>query len=271
MQVLKANGEKEQFSSDKLHASIHRAGIPHDLQATVVEHVQGKLYDGIPTSEIYHHIVEFLGDSSKPYTKAKYNLKQAIMDLGPTGYPFEDYVAKVLEKEGYSIQVRQILQGKCISHEIDVIAEKDGKKLMVEAKFHNGLGIKTDVHVSMYTKARFDDIKEKNGFSDVLLITNTKMTLDAISYAQCVGMQVISWSYPDTDALRDLVDKYHLFPITAITILSQMQKQQLLDQGTVLCSQICHDHNILDKIDLPQEKKDAIFREVEFVCDMEVT
>ena len=31
------------------------------------------------------------------------NLKQAIMDLGPTGYPFEDYVSEILKAKGYDI------------------------------------------------------------------------------------------------------------------------------------------------------------------------
>src|SRR5579859_3345374 len=102
MQIIKATGQREVFSEKKLHASIHRAGIPEDMHDAVVAHVESKLYENIPTSEIYHHIKEFLGASKLPYAKAKYSLKQAIMELGPTGYPFEDFIAHIFLAQGYS-------------------------------------------------------------------------------------------------------------------------------------------------------------------------
>jgi len=110
------------------------------------------------------------------------------MELGPTGYPFEDFVTEILKAKGYVTQTRSILLGKCVSHEIDVIAQKNAEKIMVEAKYHNAPGIHTDVHVSLYTKARFDDLKEKYQFSQPWLFTNTKITPDALAYALCVNM-----------------------------------------------------------------------------------
>src|SRR3989344_6528129 len=134
--VIKATGEKEPFSDNKIISSIKRAGIPENLWDMVLSHVKEKLYENIPTSEVYKHITEFLEKQPKKF-KDKYGLKQAIMDLGPTGYPFEDYVAEILKIKGYKTTLRQILQGKCVSHEIDVIASKaNTEKLMIEAKFH---------------------------------------------------------------------------------------------------------------------------------------
>jgi hypothetical protein len=137
---------------------------------------------------------------------------------------------------------------------------------MIEAKFHNTIGIRTNVHVPMYTKARFDDIKEKHTFSDVWLITNTKATVDAVAYAGCVGMRIITWSYPDGESLRDWVEKFHLFPITALTTLATVQKQQLLTNGVVLCKDICAHHELLNELDLPSDKKIQVIKEAEFVC-----
>src|SRR5258708_21249846 len=134
LSVIKANGQKEPFNEEKVVNSIKRARIPESLQPEVLAHVKSKAYDGITTSEIYHYIVEFLGQSSHPYIKSSYSLKGSIMLLGPTGYPFEDFVAKVLQEKNYKTEVRQILSGKCVSHEIDVIANKDGKSIMIEAK-----------------------------------------------------------------------------------------------------------------------------------------
>ncbi len=266
--VLKANGQKEEFSEAKLLRSIQKIGIPSSIQDETLKHVHEKLYENIPTSEIYHHITEFLDTTPHLYSTSKYSLKQAIMDLGPTGYPFEDYIARLLHEEGYQTNVRTILQGKCITHEVDVIAQKDDQKIMVEAKFHNGNGIKTDVQVALYTHARFQDVTTKEHFTKPLLITNTKATTDAISYAQCVDMDIITWSYPEEKSLRDLVEKYHLYPITALRSLPLSYKQTLLEQGTVLCRDICANHTLLSQLSLPEDKHNEILKEINFLCNV---
>lgn len=264
MQITKADGTTEEFSEKKLLTSVHRAGVSEDIKQRVLAHVKAKLYQNIPSTELYHHVSEFLGKSEQPFTRARYTLKQAIMDLGPTGYPFEDYVAKLLQKKGFSTQVRQILQGKCVTHEIDVVAKKEKEQMMVEAKFHNGLGTKTDVQVSLYTKARFDDISHKTPFTKVLLITNTKPTTDAITYAQCAGMDIVGWSYPDGDSLRDMVEKFNLYPITALTTLSQQSKQLLLDQDIVLCEQI--NQKVLEQHGVFGHNQEETMKEVQFIA-----
>ena len=193
--VLKASGEKEPFSEEKVLNSIERAGIPYDIQEQVLTHVKSKLYENITTGEIYDHIIEFLDASPSPFLATKYNLKKGIMELGPTGYPFEDYISEILKTQGYETKVRQILAGKCVTHEIDVIAEKGGKRIIVEAKFHNGAGIKSDVHVALYTKARFDDLRYQHHFDHALITTNTKVSSDALKYSLCCGITVINCDY----------------------------------------------------------------------------
>lgn len=266
--VLKATGEKEPFSDDKIISSIKRAGIPKDLQDEVLLHVKSKLYEDIPTSEVYKHITEFLDKHPKRF-KDRYGLKQAIMDLGPTGYPFEDYVSEILKIKGYSTRVRSILTGKCVNHEIDVIAQKQNvEKLVVEAKFHNASGTRTDIHVSLYTKARFDDLKDKYKFDRAWIFTNTKITSDALAYALCVNMGVVSWSYPEHEGLRDLVEKEKLYPVTILSSLSQMQKQILLDSHIVLVKDICKNKGILDILRLQPDKKQEIREEAGFICSL---
>lgn len=265
IQVLKATGEIEPFSEEKIKNSIRRAGIPSQLQNQVLKHVESKLYDNIPTSEIYRHITEFLGQSPYPYSRAKYSLKEAIMALGPTGYPFEDFVAEILKVEGYQTQVRQILSGICINHEIDVVAQNGDKKIMVEAKFHNSFGTRTDVQDALYTKARFDDASGKNRLSEAWLVTNTKATEEATAYGACVEMKVISWSYPEGESLRDLIEKSRLFLITALTTLTQAQKQQLLEKHIVLCKDIYNNPSLLNILGLSEEAKRQVLAEVEFV------
>lgn len=264
--VLKAGGQIEPFSENKLRLSINRVGIPEALQNEAITHIKNKLYDNIPTSEIYKYITEFLQNSTYPFSHTKYSLKQAIMDLGPTGYPFEDYISEIFKMEGYKTEVRKILQGKCISHEIDIVAEKNNEKSMIECKFHNSPGGKTQIHVSLYTKARFDDIKEKNNLTDVWLITNTKITSDALDYATCNNMKIISWNYPEKGSFRDLIEKYQLYPITALFGLSQNQKQILAEQQhVVLAKDVCKNPSSLDILGLPEDKKKSILSECQYV------
>jgi len=264
--VTKSTGHKEPFSQEKVLASIQRAHIPKDLQEQIVQHVKTNLYDNIPTSEIYRHIMEFLGTSPFPYSKAKYSLKQGVMNLGPTGYPFEDFVAEVLKTDGYQTQTRQVLDGKCVKHEIDIVAQKDGTRSIIECKFHNSLGSHTQLHVSLYTKARFDDLKDIHHLDDVWLVTNTRITTDALSYALCNSIKVISWNYPENEGLRDLIEKSKLHPITVLTTLSQNQKQNLLNNHMVLCKDILDNPANLQILNLPEDKKRSILEEAEFVC-----
>ncbi len=267
--VVKANGETEPFSQEKVLSSIKRSGIPKALQDEALIHIQERLKDQISTKEIYRHILEFLDRSPEPFAKSKYSLKQSIMDLGPTGYPFEDFIAKILEDMGYETKVRQNIMGKCISHEIDVIAEKDGKKSMVEAKFHNNPGTRSQVHVALYTKARFDDIKEQHAFDEAWIVTNTKTTIDVNTYAKCVGMKVISWNYPDGDSLRDMIDRSGLHPITALSTISEKNKSELLKNSIVMCRDICRDSSIIDRLAISREDKEKILDEARFVCSTE--
>ena len=44
------------------------------------------------------------------------------MELGPSGFPFEKLVGKILEQEGFETRVGVIVQGNCVQHEVDVIA-----------------------------------------------------------------------------------------------------------------------------------------------------
>lgn len=269
LQVLKANGQKEAFNEEKVMSSIVRARIPQNLQNQVLTHIRSKVYDGIPTIEIYQSILEFLGKSEHPYSRSRYSLKEAIMLLGPTGYPFEDFIAKILQALGYTTKVRQIMMGKCVSHEIDIIAKKDNRTCMIEAKFHNNIGIRSEVHVALYTQARFQDIKDKNMLDEAWLVTNTKTTTDANTYALCSGLKTISWSFPENGSLRDLIEKAGLHPITILTSLSHSSKIALLNNHVVMCKDIHENPHFLDMIPLSNGEKEKTVAEVAFICQNE--
>ncbi len=267
--VLKADRSREPFSEKKVIDSIRRARIPESLQGNVLTHIKSKLYDGISTAEIYQHILEYLNESSRPYTKARYSLKEAIMMLGPSGYPFEDFVSKLLESQGYRTKVRQILSGRCITHEIDILAEKDGRTVVIEAKFHNSPGVRSEVQVALYTHARFEDVKVRNSVHESWLVTNTKTTIDANNYAHCSGMKVISWDYPVGGSLREMIERSRLHPITMLTSLAQSQKITLLENHIVLCKEINATPNVLDMLYLSKIDHDRVIAEVSSICALE--
>lgn len=265
--VIKADHKREPFSEEKVLQSIKRARVPESIQAEALAHIKSKVYDGISTQEIYRHVLEFLHESPHPYSRARYSLKESIMMLGPTGYPFEDFIASILTALGFESRVRQMIRGRCVTHEVDILAEKDGKTSMIEAKFHNSPGSRSDVQVALYTKSRFEDIKDKNNINDAWIVTNTKTTVDANIYSQCSGMKIISWSYPEGNSLRDIIEEHRLYPLTMLTSLVHSHKMMMLTNHIILCKELATNPSLLDILPLSREEKEKVMAEVHFICN----
>jgi len=231
--IIKATGEIEPFSEEKVISSLLRAGASRPIAERIVAQVKPSLYQNIPSFEIYSTVMKILKKEQRPVAE-KYSLKKAIMDLGPTGYPFEKFISAILQTMGHQVSINQIVQGKCVSHEIDVVSQNK-EKYMIECKFHGIPGGRTDIKVALYTYARFLDVKEKGDFDLPWLITNTRLTQEAKAYAACIGMKVTGWDYPEGESLNEMIDKSGLYPITASTVLSDEQKRDLIDKGTIFC------------------------------------
>lgn len=271
--IVKASGEKERFSVQKLRRSLKKSGAAPELIAEVLNHIRRELKDGTKTADIYRHAFSFLRKRHS-LSAARYNLKKAIMELGPSGYPFERLVGELLKAQGFSVQVGKVHRGICVSHEIDVVAQKDNQHIMVECKFHNQPGIKSDVKVALYVRARFEDIekqwKSKPEYSQKLheawLVTNTKLTSDAIQYSTCVKMKAIGWNYPAEESLQYLIEKSGLHPLTCLTTLSRFQKRQLLDRGLILCRDISQNKNVLKAMGVNETKITQTIEEINELC-----
>lgn len=263
--VTKMSGEKEPYSEEKVMSSMKRTGVREELRPVILEHVRKRLYPDIKTTEIYSSIREFLHDKDIS-ASIKFNLKQAIFDLGPTGFPFEKYLSRIFEHQGYTVQVDIIMEGECIRHEVDLLLEKEGKREIVEAKFHNMQGVKTDIHVLLYTYARFLDLKDKNHLDNVWVITNTKLSGDSIEYAKCKNINVIAWSYPAEGNLQDRIENAKLYPVTILD-LSHREKKQLLDNGYTLCQDLLNipESELMDLLEIDKERLSQITRVVEYM------
>src|SRR3989338_10273149 len=157
--IVKASGEVEPFSDAKLRRSLLRVKASPDNIETIIEHVRKELKPNMPTSQIYRHAFSLLKKENRP-TASRYALKQAIRELGPSGHPFEKLIGALLTYEGFSVEVGKTVQGLCVTHEVDVLAQKYNQHIMVECKFHNQPGIKSDVKISLYIHARFQDVEK---------------------------------------------------------------------------------------------------------------
>lgn len=233
--VIKRDGSEVLFDDMRVLRSMERSGVPKELHDQVLQHIKERVQkdNTITTDEIFYHIREFLVGKDKGSAQ-RFNLRQGIFELGPTGFPFEKYLAKVFSDQGYKAETDLTLQGECVSHEIDILLEKDGKREIVEAKFHNQKFGKTDVQVLLYTYARFLDVKGPNNIDNVWVATNTKLTTDAIAYAKCKGIKVLAWNYPEVDNLQNFVEKPKMYPLTVLTDLSGEDKKRLIDNNIVL-------------------------------------
>lgn len=272
--VEKQSGEKEPFSPEKLRESLKRSGAHESLIDEVEEAMKGKMYEGITTSRIYKEAYQLLR-RLKRSTAARYSLKKAIMELGPSGYPFEHYVGAVLEKMGYEVKVGQVVQGHCIQHEVDVVARNAHEQFMVECKFYNNQGKYCNVQVPLYIDSRFKDIEKRWRMAGENMnlnyrgwvVTNTRFTSDAMDYGRCVGLHLVSWDYPRRNSLKDMIEHSGLFPVTVMTSLQKRQKQQLLDAGIVLCRQLKEKPGILDTIGLTKPKLKIVLKELDEVIN----
>lgn len=236
--VVKKSGNREEYDEEKVRHTMNRVGVSDELKPEILQHIKDKFQNReMSTDEVFHHIMEYLEPRDRK-SSLRLNLREAIFELGPTGFPFEQYLGKIFESMGYKVTTNIIMDGDCVRHEIDLLIEKDGHRETVEVKFHNHHVVKTDVQVALYTYARFLDVKEKNKIDNVWLVTNTKLTEDAISYANCKGMPVIAWNYPEKGNLQDLVEEPAMYPITLLSSLSEQEKKRLIEKNVVLCTDL---------------------------------
>ena len=204
----------------------------------------------------------------------RYSMKRAVSDLGPNGFPFEKFVAEIFKAQGYEALTGQVVYGKCVEHEMDVVAWKGDELVMVEAKFHNEPGLKSDLKVALYVKARFDDLKtetfefggKKRKLTSWHLFTNTKFTDHAIRYAKCQGLGLVGWNYPEKGNLEELIADANLHPLTALTTLSQVEKHALLGAGLILCKDVKARADVLTTLGIDAKKIPAVMEEIESVC-----
>ncbi len=267
--VTKASGLTEPFSIDKLKKSLSRSQATPGEIHSIIEAVRPKLYQGISTQKIYNEAFRLLRQLSKSHA-ARYYLKRGIMDLGPSGFPFERLVGELFTHQGYTVEIGKILQGKCVTHEIDVIAEKENTTVYVECKYRNRPGMAVDVKTPLYIQSRFEDVlelrKNKKGIFVGWIATNAKFTRDAIDYALCKKMRLLSWDYPKDNSLRELINEAGLYPLTCLTSLTVAEKQWLLQHDYVLAKDVYQNEKVLLEAGVKHSRLSVIKEDGKKLC-----
>ncbi len=272
--IIKANGKIEPYNEEKINSSFRKAGASLEIAAEATKIINKKIKNNISTDEIYHKALSHL-KVLEPRVALKYSLKRAIMNMGPEGYIFEKYIAKILREHGFTTEVGQILNGYCVEHEIDVLAKKENKTFLMECKYHNSPGTKSDIKTALYIHSRFLDIEkayrqknnESHSYLEAWLVTNTKCTSDAVKYSACTGLKILAWHYPRGENLQYFIESKKLYPISILSTITERQKEKLFDSGIILVKELgnCNRDSLAGLISVSQSEASKILNEARII------
>lgn len=273
MKIVKNSGNIVDYSPKKLKESLLKSGASHNEVSAILKTIENEIFEGISTKEIYKMAFDLLKKISNSHA-ARYNLKEAIRLLGPAGFFFEKYIARLFSAENYQTKTNLILQGKCVSHEIDILVKKNDAIAMVECKFHIGKDANSDVKVPMYILSRFNDLKENRHeifskddiISKCWIVTNNRFTSDAIDFAKCSKLNLLSWNYPENNSLKTKNDTNYLYPVTCFTTLSLAEKDKLLVLDVILAKEVINNSECLEKIGLSSNRIKNVLKEASELC-----
>lgn len=262
--VIKSSGDIEPFSLKKFQNSLKRAGLEPKYRNEIAKEVVGLIRPGVTTKDIFRKTFKLIKKQST-VAATKYSLKKAILELGPAGFVFEQFVARYFEAIGFETYIGAVLQGEYVRHEVDIVASKKNYQVYIECKFHNTIGKKNDIKVVLYVKARWDDLK--NGpdgkyLRDYYIVSNTEFTEDAIAYAEGSGLKLLGINAPEDEPFLEKIKKLKLYPITSLKRLKHIYCQELLSEGLILCSDLFNAKKTLVRIGMNEEEIRNIYHDV---------
>lgn len=273
MKIVKHSGAIVDFNRSKLKQSLLKSGAAVSVVDDVLQQIEKEVYEGISTKHIYKMAFALLKKTSNS-NAARYNLREAIRLLGPAGFFFEKFIARLFAAEHYETKVNIVLWGNCVSHEVDILLKNNDIITMVECKFHMGRDATTDVKVPMYILSRFNDLKEKkheifsknDTISKCWIVSNNRFTADAVDFAKCSGLELLCWDYPANNNLKTKIDRHRLYPITCLTTLTLSEKEKLLILDIILVLEIVNNRDDLEKIGLSPNRIKNVIKEASELC-----
>lgn len=270
IKIKKHSGEEVFFDKVKLKKSLINAGADENIANDIIEEINREVYEGVSSKKIYNWAFQKLKVYSSIHA-AKYSLKNSLLSLGPAGFYFEKFIARLFVVQGFEAKNNLFVEGNCISHELDVIIKKEDELGMIECKFHGSQEVKTDVKVPMYILSRFNDVNKKTYFffendekiKYCWIATNSKFTADAIKFAKCSGIRLLSWDYPIGNGIKNWVTKYKVYPVTCLTTLSKVEKELLLKEEIVTVYDLVKSIAVLGKIFVSESRQKKVKNECE--------
>jgi len=274
MLVKKYSGELVLFNSDSLRHSLTRSGANNEQVEKVYTQIKEKLFDGISTRELYQLAFEALKSQRNSFA-ARYSLKKALRELGPEGFYFEKWIARLFQEYGFESTTGQTIQGHAVSHEIDVVASKGYEMLAIECKFRNDIDAKISVTTPMYFLSRFKDISDisyhffgqNKKFTQGWLVTNAYLTSDSKDFGKYYNVNFLSWDYPTDNSIKKRVDKAVFYPVTCLTTLTDVEEKTLLQNQIILVKDIINNKEALKSLKLDSEKLRLVLEEARELID----
>jgi hypothetical protein len=241
--VIKADGTKQLFEKDKIVRTCVRMGASQEVAEAVAKKIEWRAHEGIKSKQILNMIFRHLA-RYREEVRSHIDLRRALSLMRPKP-DFEQFVQILLREHGYEVTPNLIVRGKCVEHEIDVIAKKDGKTCAVEVKHHFNHHALTGLDVSRIARAIFEDVTEgfELGLNSInldkaVVICNTKYSDHAKRYGECRGIEQIGWNYPAQHGLELMIEEKRLYTITYLKNLDANLGRKLASEGIILLKQL---------------------------------
>ncbi|MEM3018264.1 MAG: restriction endonuclease [Candidatus Bathyarchaeia archaeon] len=241
--MRKADGTRQIFDRKKIVSTCLRMGATEDVAEEVAKRVESRVYDGVGTGEILRMIFRFLG-RYKPEARYHMDLRRSL-GLLRSKPDFEVFVQVLLSENGYDVEPSRILRGRCVEHEVDAIAKRDGQTYIVEVKQHADYHTRTGLDVARIARAVLEDLVEgyQAGLSRLkvdraMIVCNTKFSEHALQYTRCRDILHIGWSSPPGQDLQTMIRGRSVYPITYIRGLKSSTRDSLVSVGIVTLRQL---------------------------------
>lgn len=241
--VTKANGTRESFDRAKLVRTCRRMGATEEVAHHIAKSIEARLFDGIETKKILSMIFVLMR-KHKPILKHMIDLRKSL-SLLRSKPDFELFIQLLLKEYGYDVVPNLIIRGKCVEHEVDALASKEGKTMIVEVKHHFDYHTPTGLDEARIARAVFEDATEGHeigsndlGIDEVMIVSNTKLSGHAERYVNCRNIKHVGWSHPPKSDLQNLIEDKKLYPITILRGLRSPVRDKLVSAGIVMIKQL---------------------------------
>ena len=267
MLIQKSSGEFVQFSLEKLRESVMRAGASGPVALRVANEVARHVVDGMTTKQLHEYVRAELSRDNVCIA-CRYSLREGLERLGPSGFQFEAYVAALLAATGYQAKLPEEYMGACVMHEVDVEAQKGGRRAAIEAKFRNNHRDHVRLKDILVAYARFLDLRDGAAqgkcpkFDEVWVVTNGQFSDRAMTYAGCKDMKLVGWNYPKGAGLEQMIDRAALYPVTVIHGLTTAELDGLAQANMMLCQDLAQQEpeDLAGRIDVALSRAEELIR-----------